>query len=171
MILSFIFLTNAPFATFGPIMARKLVQSGLGWRWCYYINIIAVGLGVVLLFLFYNPPNFELLHERKTKRQLLKQLDYLGIFLWTAGLTIFLMGISWGGTVYPWKSAAVISSIVIGFALLVVLFIWEGFMDLTYPAIPVKFFVNIPFISLVSQATVARYEHHHLFVFRADTPE
>lgn len=159
MILSFIFLSNAPFAAFGPIMARKLVSSGLGWRWCYYINIIAVGLAAILLFIFYKPPNFDLLHERKTKRQLMKQLDYLGIFLWTAGLTIFLMGISWGGTIYPWKSAAVITSILIGAALLVILFLWEGFKDLTYPAIPVKFFVNVPFMSLVAQATVARYAH------------
>ena len=27
-----------------------------------------------------------MLHERHTKRQLLKELDYIGIFLWTAGL-------------------------------------------------------------------------------------
>ena len=63
-----------------------------------------------------------------------------------------------GGTIYPWKSAAVISSIIIGAALLVALFLWEGFKDLTYPAIPVKFFANVPFMSLVAQATVARYD-------------
>lgn len=65
------------------------------------------------------------------------------------------MGISWGGTIYPWKSAAVISSILIGGAMLVALFLWEGFMNLTYPAIPVKFFANRGFISLVACATVA----------------
>ena len=75
--------------------------------------------------------------------------------MWTAGLTLFLMGISWGGVIYPWKSAAVISSMVIGAVLLIALFLWEGFMDLTYPAIPVKFFANRGFISLVACATVA----------------
>lgn len=55
---------------------RKLISNpNLGWRWCYYINIIAVGLAIILLFFFYHPPTFDLLHERKTKRQLLKQLD------------------------------------------------------------------------------------------------
>ncbi|KAJ9133363.1 Fungal trichothecene efflux pump [Coniochaeta hoffmannii] len=155
-VLSFVFLTNAPFATFGPIIARKMMaHPGMGWRWTYYINIITVALAIVLLFFFYHPPTFELLHERKTKRQLMKQLDYLGIFLWTAGLTLFLMGISWGGVIYPWKSAAVISSIVIGFVLLVVLFVYEAYANLTYPAIPVKFFANRGFISLVTCATVA----------------
>lgn len=65
------------------------------------------------------------------------------------------MGISWGGSIYPWKSAAVISSILIGGIMLIVLFFWEGYMDLSYPAIPVKFFANRGFISLVACATVA----------------
>lgn len=86
---------------------------------------------------------------------MLKELDYLGIFLWTAGLTIFLMGISWGGNMYPWKSAATISSLVLGVLMLVALFLWEAYADLKYPAIPVKFFANRGFISLVCCATVA----------------
>ncbi|KAF7563973.1 hypothetical protein G7046_g163 [Stylonectria norvegica] len=156
MVLSFVFLSNAPIATFGPIIARKFISHpNLGWRWCFYINIICVGLAIICLFFFYNPPTFELLHERKTKRQLLKELDYLGIFLWTAGLTLFLMGVSWGGKMYPWKSAAVISSLVIGSVLLIALFVWESFADLKYPAIPVKFFANRGFMSLVCCATVA----------------
>ncbi|KAI0174481.1 fungal trichothecene efflux pump [Pestalotiopsis sp. NC0098] len=161
IVLSFVFLTNAPFASFGPIMARKFVENpSMGWRWCYYLNIIVVGLAIVLLYLFYNPPTFELLHERKSKRQILKKLDYLGILLWTAGLTLFLMGVSLGGTIYPWASAPVISTIVIGIILLIVLFIWEAFADLEYPAIPVKFFRNRGFMSLVCCATVGSMTYY-----------
>lgn len=127
----------------------------MSWRWCYYVNIIDVGLAIIFLFFFYHPPTFELLHERKTKREIMKDLDYLGIFLWTAGLTVFLMGVSFGGKIYPWKSAATISSIVIGLVLLIALFLYESFADLKYPAIPVKFFANRGFISLVCCATVA----------------
>jgi MFS family permease len=40
MVLSFVFLTNAPIATFGPLIARKFITTpGLSWRWAYYINI------------------------------------------------------------------------------------------------------------------------------------
>ncbi|KAM0647539.1 hypothetical protein D7B24_005456 [Verticillium nonalfalfae] len=156
MVLSFVFLTNAPIATFGPIIARKFVNTpSLGWRWCFYINIICVGLTIILLYCFYHPPTFNLLHERKTKRQLMRELDYLGIFLWTAGLTLLLMGVSWGGNMYPWKSAATISSLIIGASLLVALFFWEGYADLKYPAIPIKFFLNRGWFSLVICATVA----------------
>lgn len=54
-----------------------------------------MGVAVTLLFLFYHPPSFEMLHEHKSKRQQIKELDYPGIVLWTAGLVLFLMGISW----------------------------------------------------------------------------
>lgn len=131
-----------------------------------------MGLAIVLLFFFYHPPTFDLLHERKTKRQLLKKLDceqfpsfslewqaYVctdaGIFMWTAGLTLLLMGISLGGTIFPWNSAAVISTILIGAVLLIALFFYESYANLEYPAIPVKFFANRGFMSLVVCATVA----------------
>lgn len=56
---------------------------------------------------------------------------------------------------YPWKSAATISSLVIGGVLLIALFVWESFANLKYPAIPVKFFRNRGFVALVCCATVA----------------
>lgn len=75
--------------------------------------------------------------------------------MWTAGLTLFLMGISLGGTIYAWKSVPVITTVVIGGVLLILLFLWEGFSHLEYPAIPVKLFRNRGFMSLVCCATVA----------------
>lgn len=61
------------------------------------LDIIVVGVAIILLFFCYHPPNFDLLHEHKSKKQQMKELDYIGMFLWTAGLVIFLMGISWVG--------------------------------------------------------------------------
>lgn len=60
-----------------------------------------------------------------------------------------------GGTIYAWNSAATVSSIVIGAVLLIALFVYEAYADLPYPAIPVQFFANRGFISLVACATVA----------------
>ncbi|KAI0466669.1 fungal trichothecene efflux pump [Xylaria cf. heliscus] len=155
-VLSFIFGTSAPIAGIGSVISRAIYENPrLGWRWTYHINTIIVAVAIVLLFFFYHPPTFDLLHERKTKRQILKQLDYVGTFLWIAGLTLFLIGISVGGTVYPWKSATTLSTIIIGGVLLIILFIYESYADLQYPAIPVKFFRNRGFISLVACATVA----------------
>lgn len=83
------------------------------------------------------------------------RLDYLGMALWTAGLTVFLLGISWGGVIYAWNSAAVISSIVLGIVLLIALGIWETYGKLSYPIIPTVFFRNRGYMALVCCATVA----------------
>ena len=101
MVMSAIFIIPAPIATFGPQIARAFIQHpSLGWRWTYYLNIIVVGLAIILLFFFYHPPTFNMLHKRKSKRSQMKELDYIGIFLWISGSTLFLMGISWVGTVF-----------------------------------------------------------------------
>jgi hypothetical protein len=94
-----------------------------------------------------------MLHEHKSKKDQMKELDYVGIFFWTAGLVLFLMGISWGGGLYPWKSAAVICTIVIGASCLIAFGCWEAFANQKYPLMPMKFFRNRGFISLVACAT------------------
>ncbi|KAF2814997.1 fungal trichothecene efflux pump [Mytilinidion resinicola] len=155
-VMSFIFATSAPIATFGPKIARAFIQNpSLGWRWTYYLNLITTGLAAVLLFFFYHPPTFEMLHEHKSKLSQAKELDYLGMFLWISGLTLFLMGLSWGGGLFPWKSAAVISTMVIGVILLISFGFWEAFGGSKYPLMPMKMFRNRGFISLVTCATVA----------------
>ncbi|ORY09230.1 fungal trichothecene efflux pump [Clohesyomyces aquaticus] len=154
--MSFIFATSAPIATFGPKIARAFVQNpNLGWRWTYYLNIIVISVAIILLFFCYQPPNFRMLHEHKSKMQQVKELDYLGMFLWTAGLVLFLMGISWGGGLYPWNSPHVIATIVVGAVCLIAFGFWEGFGNTRYPLMPMKFFRNRGFISLVACATVA----------------
>lgn len=70
----------------------------------------------------YHPPTYTQLHvQGKTKRQQMAELDYGGIFLFTAGMVLFLIGLSWGGTVYPWKSAQVLCTLLIGIATLIAL--------------------------------------------------
>lgn len=62
----------------------------------------------VLIVHSYFPPTFDQKYaHRKTKRQVLQDFDFIGLVLLVGGLLIFLMGISWGGSLYPWKSAHV----------------------------------------------------------------
>lgn len=84
------------------------------------------GLSCVCYLIFYHPPDFDGLHgQRRSRWQEVKDLDIGGIFLYSAGLLLFLMGLSWGGSLYPWKSAHVIATIVIGFVLYVA-FVFYG---------------------------------------------
>ena len=88
-----LFFMAVPFSTFGPIIARNFVQNtSRTWRWSYYINLIISGLAIILAVAFYHPPVFEQLHTRASKRKVMKELDYLGILLFVAGLVLFLLG-------------------------------------------------------------------------------
>lgn len=79
-------------------------------------------------------------HVSADKKEFIENFDYAGVFLVTLGLLLFLMGISWGGTLYPWKSAAVISTIVIGFAVIVAFVLWEMYGNLKEPMMPIHVF-------------------------------
>jgi hypothetical protein len=78
----------------------------------------------------------------------------MGMFLFVAGLTLFLLGVSLGGGLYPWDSAAPIATLVVGFCLLVALGVYEAKANLHYPVLPVKFFRNRGFFSLVVCITI-----------------
>lgn len=123
-----LFFMAVPFSTFGPVIARNFIaNTSQGWRWSYYVNLILTGLAIILAFVFYHPPIFEQLHTRATKQKVLKELDYVGIFLFVAGLVLFLIGLSWGGQIYPWKSANTLCTLLIGLALIVGFFFWGKF--------------------------------------------
>lgn len=112
------------------LAAHNFIQIA-SWRWCYYLCIILQGLALALLTAFYHPPSFKHLHTNKTRMDLVKEIDFLGVVLWTVGVVLFLLGISWGGSKYPWKSAAVISTLVLGFLGIVAFFVWgEWFLQL-----------------------------------------
>ena len=60
-----------------------------------------------------------------------------------------LLGISWGGVTYPWKSAGVIVPILIGALTLVIFGFWEVYANLTDPIVPYKLFKNVRGFTMV----------------------
>ena len=55
----------------------------------------------------------------------LARLDILGFILLTAGLTLFLTGLNSGGGLYPWASAPVLATLIIGLLCLVAFGVYE----------------------------------------------
>jgi hypothetical protein len=53
------------------------------------------------------------------------------------------MGLSWGGTVHPWKSGHVIGCVVTGIVSLAVFVVYENVRDLPDPIIPLHLFRNL----------------------------
>lgn len=141
---AFIYLWSIPFSGLGPLVAYSFVlHTEAGWRWCYYLMIIVNGLGVLCWYFFYHPPTFHMKNRTTTKWAMMKNFDIVGFILFTGGLLIFLMGLSWGGTVYPWNSAHVIGTMVVGFAACVAFVFWELMVDLKEPLMPMHLFKNI----------------------------
>ncbi|OAG39068.1 hypothetical protein AYO21_06788 [Fonsecaea monophora] len=150
----FIMVFSIPGAAFGPVIAKALiVNTAAGWRWNYYLTIIMQGIAILLFFLFYRPPTFQMLHMNRTLKEKVMTLDFGGITLFLAGMVLFLLGINWGGNIYPWKSAAVISTIIIGFLLLVAFVVYESYVP-SDPFVPLWLLKNTQFMLLTVIACV-----------------
>ncbi|KAK4936010.1 hypothetical protein LTR10_023057 [Elasticomyces elasticus] len=163
--LSFIFLSGVPFAGFGPYISRLFIaNTKAGFRWDYYVSIIVNGLALMLFVICYHPPKFDALHRHRTRWQEIKDMDFMGIFLFTAGLLLLLMGLSWGGSLYPWKSAHVISTIIVGFVLCVLFVLWECYAGLRRPLLPMHLFKSRDYCVLVTITTVGGMLYYSLNV-------
>lgn len=122
--------------------------------------IIINFLSGALYFFFYHPPTFNMKYKNRSKMQQLKDFDFVGCLLFTAGLILFVMGLSWGGSLYPWKSGHVIGTVVTGTLSLVAFTLYEIYMPLKEPLIPMHLFKNTEWVaSCVLLALGARYVH------------
>ncbi|CAK7235600.1 hypothetical protein SBRCBS47491_009351 [Sporothrix bragantina] len=125
-----------------PLVSWVIISNTNNWRICYYVMIGFQSLSFVFLFFFYHPPTFadkQALHG-KSPMQLLRAFDWLGLFLFITGCTLFILGLSWGGTTHPWTSAATLAPIIIGFITIVALGFYEAYTDIKEPLFPPRLF-------------------------------
>nr|APW30731.1 trichothecene efflux pump [Fusarium brasilicum] len=125
----------------GPYFGQRLSIQG-NWRWIFYIYIIASAIAVLLIVVWYHPPSFRQLHGKKArKRNELAKLDWIGIFLVSVGVSLFLLGVSWGGKPNsPWNSSKIIGLMTSGLGSLVVFALYEVFGKPVQPIIPPALF-------------------------------
>ncbi|MGV9613956.1 MDR family MFS transporter [Nocardia xishanensis] len=81
----------------GPILGGVIVDSPLGWRWCFFV---CVPLAVIALVLLHR--TLRLPTERKPG----VSIDWLGAALLTAGVSVLLIWVSFAGKAgyYEWIS-------------------------------------------------------------------
>ena len=160
-----IFFSSFQFACFGPVIAQSfVVGTAASWRWSYYINIIVAGLASLTLLLFYHPPDFQLLHKNRSKMQQVKRQDAVGFVLFTGGLILFIMGLNWGGTLYPWDSGHVIATIIVGFLALVVFVLYDAYLHKGDPLLPTHLFRSKGYLAMIITAMVGSCVYYSMNV-------
>ncbi|KNG90697.1 MFS drug transporter [Aspergillus nomiae NRRL 13137] len=119
----------------GPVIGGALSSINKdSWRWIFRLNLPLTAI-TTLCVLFFMPLR-KVTGDWKMK---LKAIDFVGAFLALGSTAVLLLGLTWGGGEYPWASAHVIATIVVGFAVAVgfVLWQWKG---ATYPLVPMHIF-------------------------------
>ncbi|CAI7580078.1 unnamed protein product [Penicillium manginii] len=159
---SAIFFSSFEIACFGPVIGISLENgTKLTWRWAYYLNIIISGLAVLCFYLFYHPPDFNLLHMDRSKWEQCKRQDGVGFVLFTGGLLLFIMGMSWGGTVHPWNS---IATIVVGFCLLAAFVAYDAYVHQGDALLPARLFRQPGYLAMIITATVGSCVYYSMNV-------
>ncbi|CAK7212639.1 hypothetical protein SBRCBS47491_001535 [Sporothrix bragantina] len=138
---AFIMATVVPTIGFGTLFARAFVaNTALAWRWCYWLNVIVCGISILLFAFCYFPPDFQTINKNMTRMEELKRIDYGGLILYSAGLVLLLLGFTWGEGTYPWNSAHTLSTIIVGAVLVAIFIIYEIYMPLSQPLVPIRIF-------------------------------
>ncbi|KAF2829029.1 MFS general substrate transporter [Ophiobolus disseminans] len=123
-------ITILPFCP--SVMYAQLIAQASNWRY----NGIVVGIwnfiGLLLVIFCYKDPHR--LTSEYTARHVLREIDYIGGILSTAGITCFMMGLQWGASQYPWGSAHNLAPLILGFLLIIAFFVWEVYAP--HPMVP-----------------------------------
>jgi EmrB/QacA subfamily drug resistance transporter len=126
----------------GPLLGGIIVDSSLGWRWCFWITVpIAVAAFIVL---------GRTLHLPVIRRPV--KIDWLGATLLVGGVALLLIWISLAGKSFDWVSSA--SMLYVGGALVALALALLVESRVSEPVVRLRLFRNRTF-TLAVLATLA----------------
>ncbi|KAL0580346.1 hypothetical protein V5O48_001683 [Marasmius crinis-equi] len=142
-------LAWATATSIGVLVGGALADQGQ-WRWLFYLNLPICGVAIVATVCVLRLPK-----PKGTLREKLRKMDWMdltftndfsGNFLVISSTTIFTIGLSWGGAVYPWSSTHVLATLIVGFIGFVAFFVYEAKWAVN-PIVPISLLSNISSVS------------------------
>lgn len=145
------------------VLWAQLIHQASNWR---YVGALVGAwnfVGLVLCVVCYKDPVRDA-NMIRSKREILREIDYIGGILSTGGVTCFMLGMQWGASQvssadsafsqyprqislttsqYPWSSIHVLVPFVIGIMLIINFFVYEACIA-KYPMVPAAIFAKAP---------------------------
>ncbi|KAK6501599.1 hypothetical protein TWF481_009434 [Arthrobotrys musiformis] len=117
----------------GPIIQGAFIKHNVGginegWRAGFYMSAGFFAMTLILLVFFYHPASRPSAAGGASITRRILEIDWLGVFLVASGLVLFLVGLQYGGNPYPWTSARVLCTLIIGAVLLISFGFYNGFV-------------------------------------------
>lgn len=134
--LGIVLSTAALGAIVGPVVGGSIATSN--WRWCFWINLPICGVVLIILFAFLR---IKSLHVTSWS-EVVGRVDWIGNFIFIGSIVSLLIGLTFGGTVYPWASWRIILPIVVGFIGWGAFHIYEYYIKYANPCVPPRVFGN-----------------------------
>ncbi|RWA11837.1 hypothetical protein EKO27_g3286 [Xylaria grammica] len=116
----------------GPIIGGAIAK--VNWRWCFYLEQITGGLALLSILLFWN------VEDARLRFFPWRRADFIGAIIFQGSTTSILLGLVFGGVVFPWESANVIAPLSIGVVGWFAFHVYE--LICRYPMIPGYLFTN-----------------------------
>lgn len=131
-------------ATVGGPLLGGVITDGLGWRWNFFVGLPIAVVALVLLQ--------RTLHLPKRPKQKVT-IDYLGIVLISAGVSLLLLWVTFAGNDFEWISVPSLAMVGAAALLLIIAVIVE--LRAKEPVIPLGLFKNRTFtLSVIASISV-----------------